>query len=874
MRVSRVGHEEFDAELRAHVEMHIEENMRRGMTRQEARREALVKLGGVEQTRQEYRARRGLPWLESLLQDIRFGLRTMRKNPSFTAVAIATLALGIGANTAIFTVAYGTLLRPLPFPKADRIVELAESVPGEVGGMSLSANELRRMQDLGQIFDGIAGYTDVEFNVTSERSAEHLHVMPISANFFHVLGVGPAAGRDFRPEEDAGDGEPVAIVSYGLSVRQFGGATAALGQTLSLNGKSFTVIGAMPRGFDTKAAGMDQGASFDAWVPLALVAKTAGGGENIGVLARLKDGVTKPQLDTQMSLITQDFYREYPRILAPPGALIFMPYRQALGEQMRPFLLILLGATGFVLLIACANVSNLLLARGVSRGREVAVRVAMGASRWRLIRQLLTESMLVAVAGGALGVAVARAGLAMLLASAPLLAYLPRTNDIHLDSSVLLFTLGASLITGALFGVAPAIYATKTDLNRSLKEGSAGAGTGRSHARVRQSLIVGEFALSLVLLAGAGLMIATFAKLMGTNPGFDPHHVLTMDFWLAGSSHTTSQDTAAFYAQIEQKLQSVPGVNAAGVVAAGLPLERGGNDSVAIAGPNQSKRFTVNYREASAGYFRAMGIAVREGRGILESDSATANHIAVINEAFARKFFPGHVPLGEHVIVDGAPCEVVGVTADAKSFLDRPAAAAIFIPAAQAKFTTSNLFEGWFPRRVVVRTSGDPLAMAQPLREAMEDVDPSVATGQILSMDQMASRSLAVQHFMMTLLSAFGGLALLLASVGIYGVISHAVSQRTREIGIRMALGADRGSVQRMVLGEGLRLVIAGMAIGIGAGLMLTRLLAGLIYGVSARDPLTFALGAAALVIVALGASYVPARRAMKIDPMAALRSE
>lgn len=871
---ARRGDAEFEAELRSHVEMHTEENIRNGMSAEEARRDALVKLGGMEQTRQEYRARRGLPWLESFAQDIRFGLRTMRKNRAFTAVAIATLALGIGANTAIYTVVYGTLLRPLPFPKPDRIVELAETVPGEVGGMSLSSNGLRRLQDFGRIFDGIAGYTDVEFNVNSQRAAEHLHAMPISADFFHVLGVHPAAGRDFRSEEDAGDGEPVVILSYGLSMRNFGSVTGALGQTLLLNGKPFTVIGVMPSGFDTKATGLDPGASFDAWVPLALVAKTVGGGENIGVLARLKDGVTKPQLDAEMALVTQDFYKEYPNVLAPPGALEFISYRQALGEPMRPFLLILLGATGFVLLIACANVSNLLLARGVSRGREVAVRVAMGASRWRLIRQMLTESMLVAVAGGGLGVAVARAGVAMLRASTPLFAYLPRTDDIHLDSSVLLFTLAASVITGALFGVVPAIYGTKTDLNRSLKEGSAGAGTGRSHARVRQSLIVGEFALSLVLLAGAGLMIASFAKLMQTNPGFDPHHVLTMDFWLAGSSHTTSQDTAAFYEQIEQRMERVSGVEAAGVVAAGLPLERGGNFRVSIAGPNESKRFTVNYREASPGYFHAMGIAMRDGRGIQESDSATASHVAVINEAFARKFFPGHFAIGEHVIVDGSTCEVVGVTTDAKSFLAQPASPAIFIPAAQAKYTTSNLFEGWYPRRVVVRTTGDPLAMRRALREAMEAIDPSVATGQILSMNEMASRSLAVQQFMMTLLSAFGGLALLLASVGIYGVISHAVSQRTREIGIRMALGADRASVRWMVLGEGLRLVIVGMAIGIAAGIALTKLLAGLIYGVSARDPLTFALGSAALVIVALGASYVPARRAMRIDPMAALRSE
>lgn len=875
------GNDEIAAELESHVAMHVEENMRRGMNETEARRSALIALGGIEQVKENYRERRGLPSLESFWQDVRFALRMLRKNPGFTVVAVLTLALGIGANTAIFTVVYGTLMRALPFPDAGHLVELAATANGQTGEMDVTSVELNRLRDFAHPFDAIAGYTDVDFNVTSGSSsaAEHVRGMPVSADFLRVLGERPEAGRNFSVEEDSGGGATVALVSHALGVRQFGDASAALGKTIFLSGTPYTVIGVMPAHFATDLGTLDGGPEWDVWIPLARVAKTAGSGENIPVLARLKKGVTQAQLSGEMSLVTQDFRKEYPGDVVAPLRVIFLPLAKMVGLDIEPYLLVLLGATGFVLLIACANVSNLLLARGSARIREVAVRMAMGASRWRLLRQLLTESMIIAVAGGVLGLVMAKEGITTLLITAPAQlpmggAGLPRIHDIRVDWTILLFALAVSFVCGALFGIVPALYAGKANLNQELREGSSGAGIRRGQARLRQGLVVGEFTLSLVLLTGAGLMIATCAKLLYTNPGFDPHHVLTMEFWLNGTSYDTTPKIAAYYDEIERKIVALPGVQAVGVVGAGLPLKRGGNLPVRIAGPDQSKYRQSEYREVSPGYFHAMGMTLLEGRGILESDTGDSNPVVVVNAAFAKRYFPNRDAVGGHVFIGKQSYEIVGVVADARSFLAQPADPSTFVPSGQASFGTSALFEGWFPRNVAVRTAGDPGALSKELKEAVTSVDSSVATGATITMDEMMSRSVALQEFMMLLLALFGGLALALASVGIYGVISYAVSQRTREIGIRMALGARPGEVLAMILAQGLKLVIVGVVFGVAAAAMLTRLLQGLIYGVSVRDPLVFLLGVATLAIVSLAACLIPARRAMRVDPMVALRYE
>jgi putative ABC transport system permease protein len=811
--------------------------------------------------------------MRGIWQDLRYAVRVLAKSPGFTLIAVLTLALGIGANTAIFTVVYGVLLRPLPFPQPDRIVQLAESYQTQSDEMSVSAKELESLREYGKLFEHIAGYTDAGFNLATGSEAEHVRGVPASAEYFQVLGVHPALGRDFLPEEDRGDGQRVAILSHELWLRHFGGDPAVIGRKISLSGDAYTLIGVMPAGFDPRAnSELNPGIRADVWVPLALVAKTAGSGENLAVIARLKPPVTAEQLLSQMDIVTRDFRVRYPNVVGKELVLSFRPYQAMIGLGMRPFLLVLLGAIGFVLLIACANVANLFLARGSSRGREIAVRVAMGATRVRLVRQLLTESMLIALAGGALGLLVAEGGLGSLLAMAP--SNLPRLNDIRLDGWVFAFTFLLSLATGAVFGIAPALYATKTNLSESLKEGEGRASAGAGRARLRQGLVIGELALSLVLLTGAGLLIATFGKLLNTNPGFDPHHVLTMQFWMTGSKYGSTPEVMTFYRAVEQRIQALPGVTAAGVVAAGLPLERGGNNGVRIAGPKESEWINMDYREITPAYFRAVGTMLKQGREFTEADSEGSHSVVIINETTARKYFKDQNSLGKYLYVSGVLCEVVGVVGDLKSYVDQPAEPTTFIPAAQAKLGTSNLFEGWFPRSIVVRTTGDPLILSQALREAVAATDPLVPTGAIRSMDQVLSHSLALRSFMMMLLSIFGGLALVLASVGIYGVIAFAVSQRTREIGVRMALGAKPADVLRMVLMEGMTLVAAGVLLGVAAALMLTRLLEGMVYGVKVRDPLIFGLVNVLMVAVALAACYIPARRATRVDPLVALRYE
>ena len=864
---------EFAAELESHLQLHMEDNLRAGMTPEAARRDALLKLGGIEQTKENYRDRRGLPFLETLVQDLRFASRTLCKSPGFTAVAVVTLALGIGANSAIFAVVYGVLFRPLPFPEPDRIIELVELDKGQSGEMDVTAAQLQRLREFGQVFEHIAGWTDAGFNLNAENAAEHVRGTPVSADFFQVLGVHPAIGREFLPEEDQGQGQRVAILSHALWKRRFASELSVIGRKVLLNGEDYTVIGVMPAGFDPQGySDINPGLPVDVWVPLALVAKTAGSGENIQVLARLQREVTQPELEAQMNLVTEQFRKEFPGGVGPKTRMSFLPYQFMLSADLRPYLLLLLGAIGFVLLIACANVANLLLARGGSRAREIAVRIALGATRARLSRQLLTESMVIAVAGGVLGLVFARTGLGSLLAMAPF--DLPRLNDIHLDGWAFGFTLLISIVTGSLSGLAPAMYATKTDLNDTLKAGESRATSGGGHARLRRGLVIGEFALSLVLLTGAGLMIATFAKLMSQDPGFDPRGTLTMQFWLNGSKYRSTAAMTTFYKGVEARIGSLPGVEAVGIVAAGLPLERGGHGGVRIAGPNQSQWVPADYREASPNYFRAMGILLREGRGILETDTENSSQVLVVNEAFARKYFPEHSPIGEHVFLGGALREIVGVVADVKSFLDRPAAPTTFIPVAQAFYDDSRLWEGWFPRNIVVRSSVAPLSLARAVKGAVETVDPVVPTGAIRSMEQVIAHSLALRDFMMRLLGTFSGLALTLASVGLYGVVSFIAGRRTREIGVRIALGARRGDVLKLVLGEGLKLVAGGLVVGVVAALMLTRLLESMVYGVSLRDPLIFALVILLMIAVSALACWLPARRAMRVDPVVALRYE
>jgi putative ABC transport system permease protein len=809
--------------------------------------------------------------MTNLLQDLRFGLRVLLKSPSFTLIAVLTLALGIGANTAVFTVVYGVLLRPLPFPNPERIVSLAESYKQETDELRLDNQQFKRLQQYQDAFAHMAGFASVGYNLAVGNTAEHIHGAPVSADYFRVLGVQPFLGRDFTADDNAGSGEHVAIVSYSLWSRRFASDAEQIGKKILLNGEPYTLIGVMPRGFSPFAGDFDSGSVPDVWTPLALVVNAVGGGSNIRALARLKPEATPAQLQAQMNIVTQDFRREYPNRIGKNLLITFRPYQKMIGADVRPYLLLLLAAIGFVLLIACANVANLFLARAGLRGREIAVRIALGASRPRLFQQLITESLLVAFAGGALGLLFAYFTLNSLLALAPV--DLPRVSEIHLDVSVFAFTFGLTILTGVLFGLAPALEPGRVSVNDALKESVGRASATPARARLRQILVVGEFAVSLVLLVGAGLMIATFSRLLHTDPGFNPHRILTAQFWLTGSKYDSSAQIENFNRAVVQRLQSLPGIDAAAVVAAGLPLEFGGNESVKF--PNAPEQwYSIDYREITPGYFHAMGIPLHQGRQFSDADSASTNKVAIVNDAFAREHFAGRSPIGEHFFIEDTSVEVVGVAGDVKSEMGQPVPATTFIPAAQASYNTSKLFEGWFPRIVVVRSSVDPLALERTVRDAIASVDPLVPVGTTRSMEQVLSHGLALQDFMMLLLSLFAGLALALASVGIYGVISFAVSQRTREIGVRMALGASRRDVLRMILGEGLKLVVAGAGIGIVAAFAATRLLTTMLYGVSPNDPVIFVSVVAVLLLVALAACYVPARRALRVDPIVALRYE
>jgi putative ABC transport system permease protein len=811
--------------------------------------------------------------MKNLVQDVRFGVRVLAKSPGFTLTAVLTLALGIGANTAMFAVVYGVLLRPLPYPQADRIVQLAETDRGQTDEMTVTAAQLRRLQDFAEPFESIAGYTSVGYNLTSGNSAEHLRGMPVSPAYFRVLGVQPALGRDFAPEDDAGEGQRVAIISHNLWTRRFGGEASAIGKKILLNGEPYILIGVMPRDFLPLAVATDMpnSGAADIWVPLALVAKTVGSGENIGVLARRKLGVTTAQLRAQMALVTETFRREHPEDVGKQTEMSFEPYQAMIGAEVRPYLLLLLGAIGFVLLIACANVANLFLARGGLRAREMALRVVLGASRSRLFQHLITESLLVALAGGGLGLLLAYFGLDWLLALAPI--DLPRAANVHLDLGVFVFGFLTSLGTGLLFGLAPAWAASQTSLNETLKEGVGRASASRGQARIRKALVVGQFAVSLVLLIGSGLMIATMAKLLRADPGFNPHRMLAVQFWLTGSRYDATEKIAAFQQALVRRLEAIPGVDAAAVISAGLPLERGGRRSGRFAA-DAEKQYFADYREITPGFFAAMGVPLKQGRFFNDADAAASSKVVIVNEAFARKYFSGGSAIGQNIFTGDSPARVVGVVADVKSFLDQPAPPTTFIPAAQAVYSLSAFFESWFPRSVMVRSKVAPLSLSRAVREAMASVDPLVPAGAIRSMDQVLSRSLALQDFLMQLLSLFAGLALALASVGIYGVISYAVSQRTREIGVRMALGANPNGVLRLILGEGLKLVAVSAVLGVLAALAGSSLLANILYGVSPTDPVIFSAVVVTLMAVALAACYVPARRAMRVDPVVALRHE
>ncbi|MEK6323110.1 MAG: ABC transporter permease [Acidobacteriota bacterium] len=820
--------------------------------------------------------------METLIQDLKYGARLLLKRPGFTAVAVIALALGIGANSAIFSVVNGVVLRALPYKDPESLMMVWSRRPllqarSGATEFPVSAADFIDWRDQNQVFEQIAAFQTQPFNITGAGEPEFLGGVRASASLFSLLGVEPKLGRTFTPEDDQPGAERVVVISHGLLERRFGSDPNIIGQKLSLNDEPYTVVGVLPRGFQFPRKGeMPAGFQFPrqadfyttlAWSP----AQATNRGRNfLAVVARLKPGVTVEQAGAEMDAVSERLKQQYPQTNTNKEVFLVSLHQQVIGK-VRTALLVLLGAVGFVLLIACANVANLLLARAASRQKEMAIRTALGASRLRVIRQLLTESVLLSLVGGTLGLLLALRGIDLLLTISP--GNLPRVDSISIDGRVFAFTLAISLLTGIGFGLAPAIQVSKPDLNDALKEGGRASSVGFRHNRFRSMLVVSEVALSLVLLIGAGLMIRSFVTLLNVDPGLNTQNVLTLDVGLPRNKYTGPQE-AAFFEQIVSRLQSLPGVESAGAVYP-LPLsgaEEGmgfgieGRPPAPAGDPNIS-----GPRWISSDYFKVMGISLLRGRGLTERDGSNAPRVVVINEALARAYWPDEDPIGKRVAFDrtnNAPNwrEIVGVVRDVKhSALDASSKAEMYIP-----FTQSPSFF----MTMVVRTTGDPLNLVAAARNEVLAVKADQPISNIHTMEELLSNSIAQRRFNMLLLSIFAGVALVLSAVGIYGVMSYSVAQRTHELGVRMALGAQTSHVVSLVVKQGMTLALAGVGIGLAAAFALTRIMASLLYGVSATDPMTFSVIAVLLASVALLACYLPARRATKVDPMIALRYE
>jgi len=812
-----------------------------------------------------------------LSQDLRFSARSLlaRRSRSFTLVAVLTLALGIGATTAMFSVLYGVLLRPLPYPESSRLVEMAQRYQGQTGELAVTYQEFQFLRDHSAVFESLAATTSVGFNVFTGSEAVRANALRVSRDYFRVLGVAPALGRAFAADEDQPGGARAVILNHAFFQRRFNGDASIVGRAISLDGEPYTVVGVMPAGFQSLPA-------VDLWSTIAQVGQSVGSGENLQVIGRLKGGLTLDGARAGMQVTAAAYQREFKARLQPGVSLALAPYQTLVMSEVRTPVLILFGAIAFVLLIACANVASLLLGRAAARSRELALRTALGASRGRMVRQLLTESVLLALAGGALGLLLAEWGVHALLSLAP--EELPRAANIQLDHWALFFTLALSLVTGVAFGLLPAWRAARTDVHALLKEGSGRASGPLRQGRVRNALIIGEIALAIVLLVGAGLLLRTFANLVRTDPGFDTQHVLSAEIWLTGSRYDSTAAITSFYRRLTERIDALPGVHSSAVIEAGLPLERGGRMGAVVDGRRLDE--SMDYRTITPGLFQTLGVPLRQGRAFAASDADRAEPVAIVNEALARQLLAEHDAVGHeavgheavgHMVTIGngtSPRRIVGIVGNVRSYIGLPAPPTVFIPSAQTPAGLTHLFSGWYPTHVIVRATDDPAVLGVALTRAIQETDPQVPIGRVRTMNEVLAASLSPQRFVMTLLGIFAGLAVVLAAVGVYGLMSFLVAQRTREIGIRMAIGARAGDVLRLIVMRAVLLTGTGVALGLLGALLLTRLLESLLFGVKPTDPLTFAGVAAVLGIVAIAASVVPARRAARVDPLIALRSE
>jgi putative ABC transport system permease protein len=807
--------------------------------------------------------------MDSLVKDLRFAFRGFLKRPGFAAIAIMTLALGIGGSTAIFTIVNAALLRGLPYKSPDRLYHMWERTPqGEFSKREFSYPDYQDYQQ-NNVFEGLAAYTGGRVLVSGLGEAESLPGPRVSANFFNVLGVDPLLGRTFQSGEDQPGGPKVTVLTYGLWQRRFGADKSVIGRGLTINGESYTIVGVLPASFQFALR------TAELFIPYQPTQNqlTRRGLHGTNLIGRLKPGVTESQAQSDLSVIGSRIEQQHNDSHAGTTVRI-VPLQEEVVGNVRPILLVLLAAVGFVLLIACANVASLLLTRSLARQKEVAIRSALGANRWRVIRQLLTESLLLSLAGGAAGLLIAYWAVPALVAALPQnqLNAMPFLNSLSLNAGILAFSFALSLITGLVFGLAPALQSSRLDLNEVLKEGGRQTSGGASH-RLRSAMVVTEIALAVVLLVGAGLMMKSLLRLLQTNVGFKTENLLTVGVILPPSKYTQANQFISFNDQIQERVRALPGVSAAGTVDI-LPLNAGNTTRFYIDGdpvPQPGKEVEANSRVVSDTYFQTLGVPLIAGRTFDQRDTPDKPESVIIGKTIADRMFAGRNPVGmrlRYAGVQAPPMEIVGVVGDVKiTGLDQAIRPVLYYAFRQNFSPFAN---------IVTRTNGDPAALTAAVRNEIRNLEPDAAILNVNTIDEMIAQTPAsfMRRFPALLISIFAGVALLLASIGIYGVVSYSVSQQTHYIGVRMALGASPSAILAMVLKQGLVLAIAGVVIGVVAALGLMRLLKTLLFEVSTNDVGTFAMVAGALFVVALLACYLPARRATKVDPLIALRYE
>ncbi|MGB6431290.1 MAG: ABC transporter permease [Candidatus Acidiferrales bacterium] len=879
---SRRRYDDISEEIREHLDEKVDELVAGGMSRADAMAAARRQFGNValieERTREVWR----WAWLENLFADVRYALRMLRKSPGFTVVAILTLALGIGANTAIFSVVNAVLLQPLAYPNPDRLVELELSSPQGNGNIT-SIPKFNIWREQTQVFDSVAAYdlSGPGINLIAGDRPEQLKGIHASADYFQVFGAPVALGRTYTDDEDRPGGPAVVVISNGLWRSTFGGDPNIIGRTIDLGGDPYTVIGVLGPTFASDPVS-------DLWLPLKADPNSIDQGHYLRSTARLKPGVTLAQAQAAMKLAADEFNRKFPNArLGPGGSFTAIPLRDSVIGDVRFGLLLLFGAVGFVLLIACANVANLLLVRAAIRRREIAIRAALGAGRARLISQLLTESLLLSLAGGALGLVLGYFGVRALLTINP--GNVPRIGEqgaaVTLDWRVLLFTFAASVVTGILFGLVPALSASRSDLNSTLRESGTRSGSGVRHNKARSVLVITEMALALVLLVGAALLIRTFGALRGVDPGFDAHNVLTLQMSLTGARFEKTDGVAALERDASQRIDALPGVSAAAMTCC-LPLEGGFGLPFTIEGrPLKDSPYHggAGYLPISAGYFDVFHIPILSGRAFTDQDTTASDRVVIIDQAMAKQYWPKGDALGARITIgkgvgpefDEPPRQIVGIVGDVhQGALSRPPDQIMYLPIPQLNDGIMALNNRIVPMTWVVRTKYQPFSLSADIQRELRESSGGLPVAHVRSMEQVVGNATARNDFYMTLLSIFAGVALLLAAIGVYGLMAYSVQQRTQEIGVRIALGASPQQVRRMVVFQGMTLAFIGVVLGVAAALALTRLMRTLLFGVKPWDPATIVLVAVLLSAVSLVATYLPARRASRVDPMVALRYE